>query len=191
MEVRRILVDMDEVLCDFVEEACRMHGVSREQMERNRPEGHWSIQGAIGTVLERELSEPEFWRPITMAGEAFWATLGPLPWLAQLTRIVREASTDWHIITAPGECRTSYNGKVRWLKEKFGATFTQFAITPHKEIFAQPGVVLIDDREENIERFKAAGGSGILFPTKGNGLHGQAADPIPYVQQQLKERGRL
>jgi len=62
-------------------------------------------------------------------------------------------------------------GKVELMQRMFGRTFRDYAITPKKDVFANSGVVLIDDLEPNIISFCKAGGVGILFPALTNVYH--------------------
>jgi 5'(3')-deoxyribonucleotidase len=176
----RILVDMDEVLVDFVDAACRIHGRNVGDVLLSWPKDTWNMAQALG------LSQGDFWHPIYIAGEKFWEQLQPKPWIKNLLREVKSLTDDWHIISSPTRHSECYSGKVKWLKEYFGSTFDQFALTPHKHIFAQENVVLIDDHDDNVEKFVEAGGMGILFPAKYNANSDWASDPVPYVRHQLQ-----
>lgn len=141
----------------------------------------WDISGALG------LSNAEFHEPIEKASSRFWEDIKPLPWFIELMDLVESLTDDWHIISDPSFCSTAYYGKVLWLRRNFGPDFTRFCLTPHKEIFARHGAILIDDREENINKFVEAGGIGIVFPSLGNSLHELRSNPVLYVQQKLEE----
>lgn len=181
MKNLRIFVDMDNVLVDFDPGACRVHGVSYDRMMAERRPGEWDMTRALGLK-----SHNEFWKPINEGGSQFWEELQPLPWANELIGMVSCLTSDWHVITAPSLCPTSYNGKVKWLKNFFGSAFDQFCITPHKEIFAHgQHTILIDDREKNCDKFREAGGRSILFPSHGNNLHAWKHEPITIVDQEL------
>lgn len=175
----RILVDLDEVLADFVGSALRLHGVAVETFQRRQPAGTWDM------TIGLDLSPEAFWSPINSMGERFWANLPKLPWANQLISLISGITDDWHIVSSPSRCPTSYNGKVRWLKKEFGEGFDRFALTPHKYIFAKPGVILIDDRDQNIDDFVAAGGEGIVFPTHLNTNHLFKNDPLTFIKSRL------
>ena len=136
-----IFLDLDEVLADFVGSALKIHGISREELETHREPGRWDITKPLG------LSDDEFWEPIHAAGSGFWSGLDPLPWADELVGLVEETGVPWHVVTSPSRCPTCYDGKVRWLKDFFGADFDRFIISPHKEIYAGPGRVILDDRD--------------------------------------------
>lgn len=172
----RILLDMDEVLCDFVGGALRVHGWTRKQLEQVWPVGTWSIIEPMG------LTHDAFWKRIDAGGARFWRGLDPLPWAHDLIDWVTNTTDDWHIVTTPGHSVDCYVGKVRWLKWFFGERFDRFAITPHKHIFAAPHAILIDDKEETVRHFRRAGGRARLFPSRHNSLFEFANDPVGYLK---------
>lgn len=178
-----LLVDMDEVLADFVGGACRVHGWTRDGLEAVWPPGRWSIVEPMG------LAEVEFWRPINAAGETFWTDLDQTPDASRVVDLLlRCCGCDWFVVSSPSFSPSSYSGKVRWLKQFLGDGWCRLVLTNHKHLLARPDTVLIDDSEENIARFRQAGGGGIIYPSRHNFLHYLAADPVGYVAQQLEER---
>jgi hypothetical protein len=58
-------------------------------------------------------------------------------------------------------------------------------LTPHKEIFAMPGVALVDDRDDNVRKFRDAGGEAVLLPALHNSAHCLRRDPMLAVRQGL------
>lgn len=182
----RIFLDVDDVLADFTGAACRLHGVSRADLESARVPGTWSIVETLAQIRQQPMTQEDFWHPIHVQGAEFWANLEILPWMDALVKTVRAATDDWHLVTAPSTCSTSYNGKIRWIRRHFGSQFDRFSIHPHKHLYAQPGSVLIDDRESTVERFRQHGGVGIVFPSTGNSLYSEAANPVSYVRRQLE-----
>lgn len=177
----RIILDMDEVLVDFLGGAFAIHGWAKGDLERVWPPGVWSCEGAMG------LSVTEFWAPIHEVGEQFWLDLKPLPWMDKVVALVEELSQgNWIIATVPSCCPSSYSGKAKWLKRHFGTSFDKFAVTAHKHMFGSPGSVLIDDREETIKKFRLAGGYGVLFPRRNNSMHGFRGDVIEYLRREIR-----
>lgn len=187
VKITKILVDLDEVLADFVGGAAEVWGTNRAEIERLTEPGTWDMKLPLDKILKREtpLTDGEFWSRLNTV--EFWENLKELPWMDEVVGLVNQASKgNWRIVTAPSQGTTSYDGKVRWLKKRFGHKFDKFAITPHKEDFAKPGVLLIDDRESNLTKFRAEGGQGCLFPRMWNSHHPLAHDPITYVRIRLE-----
>lgn len=184
----RLLVDMDEIITDFVGAACKAWGTEAENLYPHWTPGVWDMIPPLNKALKipgPAMTDEEFWSRLNSSW--FWESMEPLPWAREVIDLVSSTTDDWHIVTTPSHCPTSYTGKVRWLKKFFGPRFDRFAITPHKYIFAGPGVCLIDDRESNLRDFTAhGGGSTILFPRYHNSLHAMREDPIAVLREQLE-----
>lgn len=180
----RIFLDMDDVLVDFKGGWCNFNGRKRDCPETQE---HWRVWSAGGDTSR--FSQEFFFNGID-GNEDFWTGLEPLPWMEDLVSLVDQVSPDWHVITSPGPCDTTYSGKVKWLKRYFGNFFDRFCITPHKYLFAQPGTLLIDDRESNVRGFithegKLTGGQALVFPRDYNCLHRWAHAPLTLLRTLL------
>ena len=157
----RILVDLDEVLADFVGAALRIHARSPADLA-GMPARSWSIVEPLG------LTERTFWHPIDLAGEDFWAQLPLLPHALELVNLIELFDPEWYLATTPSRSPSSFAGKRRWITRVFGDSFDRFVFTPHKHLLANSKTVLIDDRPQSVYRFHQAGGKGIIFPTPYN-----------------------
>jgi len=118
---------------------------------------------------------PNFWDPITKAGVQFWIKL---PWMAdgkQLWEYIKQYTPV--LLSAPSREESSKIGKYVWVKREMPGTKLILRSAERKQEFATPQSILIDDRKDNIDRWKEAGGIGIY--------HTSAADTI----QQLKKLG--
>ena len=128
-----------------------------------------------------------YWKKIDEQGSDFWASLEPYAWFDELIEVVREVAP-FTILTASSLAPCCSEGIVRWMYEHFpkveGRRFTNYLIGPQKHLLAQPGHLLIDDAESNVETFKAAGGQAILFPQVWNRNHHEIG-PLEYVKSQL------
>jgi 5'(3')-deoxyribonucleotidase len=176
-----VYVDLDEVIADFVGAALRLHGWELEEFLRLHTLGEWGMAPTMG------ISNNQFWRPINLMGERFWKNLDTLPWAHNVVDTLKELEVEWYVVTTPSNDPGSYSGKVHWIQGFFGSNFDNFFLTKHKSKLANPDSVLIDDKPGNVSSFTEAGGQGILFPTWGNCLHELRADPVSYVEKELKK----
>ena len=187
----QIYLDMDEVLVDFVGGVCALHNITKDHLQAHWPIGTWGMVDptvlALGLqdVIPPENRERWFWDVIG-SHRYFWENLKTLPWTEDVLKLVCKYDPDFHIVSSPSQCVTSYTGKVWWLKDKIGSAFNQFFLSPHKHLLAQPGTVLIDDREANVEKFVKCGGAGIVFPTHYNLLFSDRANPVKFVSERLE-----
>lgn len=188
MKIRRIYLDMDDVLADFVGGVCRFWNVDRKEVESCWTKGVWDVVPPLSQVLKLKEIMPEttFWSRLDR-NEQFWTGLDLKSHSIQLLQLVAETVGDnWNVLTAPSYCPTCYTGKIRWLREVIGQTPHKMIPTPYKYLLAKPGMVLIDDRESNVLEFRAEGGEAILYPTHHNSAHAHAERPIDYIESELR-----
>lgn len=179
----KIFLDMDEVLVDFIGGACSRWEVQLGDVIGCWEKGVWGMVPPLGRVLGRELSQEEFWEKIN--GVDFWTGLKPHPWMEELIGTVYQYTKEWYIVTTPSRCPTSYDGKVRWLKKRFGKQFTSFVLTKHKHLLANRDTILIDDKDATVDAFIKAGGLGIVFPRHHNSRHEFSSNPLEKVVEDL------
>lgn len=170
---RVFYIDLDEVFCDFVGGACALHGFDRERIEKvRRRMGVWSIVDVV--QLEHpdlKFSNTKFWEPIKQQQAAFWLGLQPLPWASRLRSLLNDSGAEWYILTGPTNCHHCYAGKVQWIQRFFGSRFNNYIVTPHKNLLARPGAVLVDDNHHNLQAFvEAPDADGKLQPTGARGV---------------------
>jgi len=149
----KIYCDMDSVLVDF-------------------DKGYKEL---TGTEASFDTPKEEFWEPITKAGAAFWIKLKWMPDGKQLWDYIKPYNPD--LLSAPSREESSKIGKRVWVKRELPGTKLILRQAERKQEFSTPNSILIDDRADNIQRWKDAGGIGII--------HTSAADTI----QQLKDLG--
>lgn len=187
----RIIVDMDELLVDFVGGAAKIHGVTVQKVWDNWPIGSWDMSKAVGLAkgMEHAMTMDQFWHPIN-CNATFWERLKEHSWARDLMSLVYTYSKDsnnWRIVSAPARCESSHVGKIRWLRRFFmDPTFDKFALTPHKFDYARADSVLIDDRESNCEEFIRHGGNAILFPAYNNRRYAERHTPMVSVREELR-----
>lgn len=174
--IEHCFLDMDGVLCDFITSVLTVH--DRIDALETWPPGEFETHTVLG------LSKSQFWKPLTAKGEDLWADFPAFDWVDNLVNLVSEFSS-WTILTSPALAPACASGKLRWLQNQFGGRFRDFIISPRKALLARPGRVLIDDSDEQIERFNAADGIGILFPQPWNSAHDQTDDRLGWVRDHL------
>ena len=145
----------------------------------------WDIVAAFNKVSGQNWSATKFWTSIT---RDMWENLIPSGicnlLLNKLEQIADRKSIC--LLTSPTLDPEAAAGKMVWIREKLPAWLhRQFLIGPAKEFCAHPGAVLIDDSDQNIEKFVAAGGRGILVPRPWNTLH--SVPTWKHVSEKLEE----
>lgn len=163
MENVSVYIDMDGVLVDFLSGAHALFGYGVGHLNKASPD--------LSILQKKE--KQKLWITIR-ANPIFWENLKPLPDAMELWDGVRYLNSI--ILTAApsafGEKSQSFlevcKGKEKWIRNylkietenRFICTVSkkkQFFINPNKKFN-----ILIDDRIDNINRWNAAGGIGIL-----------------------------
>ena len=154
--MKRICVDMDEVLADtLAEHIARYNSDHSEALTKADLEGKWLWE--IVSVDRQERLEGY------LRSEDFFEDL---PVIEDSQRVLRELVKDYevYIATAAMEFPNSFGPKYRWLRRHFPfIPPTHFVFCGDKSILNAD--YLIDDTFRHLERFK---GQGILFSAPHN-----------------------
>jgi hypothetical protein len=149
-------LDLDGVLVDFVRGAFALHG-----KEIPYPEVRWDFDKQLGIPPE------VFWGKM---GKDFWEDL---PWTQEGPDLIKALETIFGsdnivLMTSPVGTPGGVEGKVNWIRRELPGYSRRFFIGPPKHMLAGPGKLLVDDHDENIDKFCAAGGKAIMVPRPWN-----------------------
>ena len=155
-----VLVDMDGLLVDFPGEIIRRLCPEKSYADFR---GDYDIGRALGLPTDLySMVGPDFWEscPWMADGRAIWEaileTAGP-------ERVV--------LCSSPTHESSSPMGKLRWIEHHLGEQWLRrYIFTPCKWACASARTILIDDCEEQVDAFDAAGGQSILVPRPWNSL---------------------
>jgi len=147
-----VFVDMDGVLTDFERRFEQFAGVTPDEFTSQK-----TIQ------VGKEKANEQFWDLVDkQIGVRFWAGMPWMPEGEELYRYIKKYKPT--ILTSPSREESSRIGKGVWVKRNMSGVPVKFGYgADGKAKFAGPNKILIDDREDNIAAWKAAGGIGILF----------------------------
>ncbi len=154
----KIFSDMDGVLTDF-DESFKKYS-----------------KGIAPRDYEKKFGKEKFWELIDGTGKVgFWVGM---PWMEdgkQYWDYIKDYDTE--LLSSPSRSSTSRLGKRLWVRNNMPGIKLTLAQASHKQNYAAPNHILIDDRKSNIDQWISQGGIGIL--------HTSAADTI----SQLKKLG--
>ncbi len=150
--VKRIFIDMDGVLVDFLAGVSKMIG----KPLTSDAKGHSEYD-----ARKQELTDKRLFR-----------NLPPMVDYHELIGYVKHTALPWEILTAAGTVNreTVVYDKNEWIKQyvdPFIVVTCTYSGT-QKAAFARDGNVLIDDRKENIDAWEDAGGIGVLHTSAEN-----------------------
>jgi len=147
----KVYLDMDGVLADF------------DQRFRD-------ISGMEPREFENKYGTKEFWNLIDEENKIkFWVGIPVMSGAADLVDAVKDYN--YELLTSPSAKKQSYLGKILWVRNHIGDVFPSkprinFKKAKEKHL-VKPQLaktdILIDDREDTIGRWNAAGGTGIVY----------------------------
>jgi hypothetical protein len=151
-EEYEIYCDLDGVLVDFDELACKISGKPRSN-DTEMEEKYWDVIIAY-----------------SQAGNKFYGAMNLMLDAMQLWNHIKKHGAK--ILSSTGRRGHKLNArkeKIDWVKENLGAKASREALfvedTPLKAKYAKPNRILIDDRKKAIDAWVKAGGIGILHKT--------------------------
>lgn len=193
--ITTVYLDMDDVLVD-------LHRHSYRHIFPDAPDP------VIEAMYEATIRFPGI-APIveTYAGTAYdqealhrlWATLGAefwrtIPWTKHGKAIIEVCAK--HVATlfmsTPVNEAGCVLGKMAWINALPADRRRRYALTPCKHHFAHEGALLVDDNEDNVDRFLSHGGDAMLWPRPWNyvGQLGVTEDEaFDALQQLVSSRG--
>jgi len=147
----KVYLDMDGVIADF------------DQRFRD-------LSGMEPKEFESKYGKKAFWNLIDEEHKIkFWVGIPTMPGASDLVNAVKDYN--YELLTSPSAKKQSYLGKILWVKNHTGSVFPSkprinFKKAKEKHL-VKPQLaktdILIDDREDTIGRWNAAGGTGIVY----------------------------
>ena len=154
----KVYLDMDGVLADF------------DQRFKD-------ISGMEPREFEAKYGTKEFWNLIDEENKiSFWVGIPEMPGAKALVDAVKKYN--YELLTSPSAKKQSYLGKILWVRNHSnlfgGKPRINFKRAKEKHE-VKPELtktdILIDDREDTIGRWNAAGGTGIVYKNVGQVLN--------------------
>lgn len=158
-DVKPIFLDVDGVLADFNSAAMDACEIDPDKVDFSK----WSWFESAGITYE------QFWHWIEL-DDTFWIDISPYHWAQTLVDLCRRFAPVI-FCTQPGRQSSGASQKIDWLRYQgfMGDKENDYIVCgDFKHMLAGSGGTLIDDRQKNIDRWRAAGGTAITFPQPWN-----------------------
>lgn len=183
MAIKRIVLDMDGVLADFIGGICKHHDMANPYVHlANR--GQWHIDKIWG------MSPREFWSGVDYT---FWTSLEKTELADTLvsTAIELVGIENVYVCTVcpDGSTRaysTAVYAKKDWIGFHFPELINQLVFCKDKYLLANDSTVLVDDADHNLTAFDLAGGYSVAVPRPWNSCHDKSGNTNYYVINTLK-----
>ena len=185
--IKTVFLDLDDVLADFMKGLHKALNISYDYSNYPYRKGDWDILGHQ-IMLNGELVT--FEQCNACCNTIFWIDLG---WTCDGHEILRAIldifdANQIYLLTAPMPNLETASGKMMWVHENLPVCLKNTIITQApKHLLARPDTLLIDDKDQNIDEFREAGGQGILVPRPWNELHGWAGETLQVIKNSLEE----
>lgn len=175
----KIFLDLDGVIVDFIGGVLALHELRAPNIKHEDITSYGCIVRKLGFQ-----SEAEFWDETDTP--KFWTELQFTPEAGTLLAFLK--TYDVTLLTSPSH--KAAGPKQTWIRYSLPEFFKRgkYLIGPDKAAVAGHGKLLIDDSEENCERWVKNGGKAILFPRPWNNL--RYKDPLEYVIDEVLEYRR-
>lgn len=172
----KCFLDLDGVLVDFDGGVLKVHK-TEDPFLKEENLGKWGTEDMYG------LEPVEFWAPL---GEKFWSNLDWTKEGKDILALVEDTFGYDNIclLTSPCLTKGSVSGKIHWINKHMPAYKKKFLIGFQKHFCANENTVLIDDRDKNVEDFRAHGGHAVLVPRPWNKSHG--TETLPFLRNVLE-----
>jgi 5'(3')-deoxyribonucleotidase len=173
----KVYLDIDGVLANFLGSLHRVFKLPYEYEKYPYPFGLWDMFSKMHPDMPFDIINGA-------CHESFWANL---KWMHDGRRIYDTVMThfdDIKLLTTPMPNPGSWTGKYKWVLSELGPCMAKNLIvtTTSKDIVAGPGSLLIDDRDENVEEFREAGGKAILVPRPWNKLYQLRFNTLDHIK---------
>lgn len=184
---------MDGVIADFFTAALAVWSVKLEDLSMPKPwiydVGMWikTVKDLPPSIPSDNFHKDSWFSKGIAETKEFWKTIPIYPWAFELVDTIQWNTlvNEVHICTMPMLHDGCIQGKLDWLSKNF-PTLDRPIVTDQKHLLACPNRILIDDRQDSCEKFRAHGGRAIEFPQPWNNKH-WVVNKLPYVRGQLTQ----
>lgn len=147
MSRRRILIDADDVLADFMGAALKLINDTLGADYQRHQIDKWDIFDALG------IPEQQFILDDAVINNRFCANIEPIPGAREMVDRLQHAFGNVYVVTSPYDAPNWMNERQKWLEEHMGVPLDFQLHARAKHTVA--GCVLIDDKPQNLEAWSA------------------------------------
>jgi len=171
-----ILLDMDGVVCNLIRRVAKVHQVDYHELIAKWPRGEFNWLDGLNSVVDPKIkNQAEVYSKIKKAGIDFWRTARAYRLASAFYEKLKDRFGSKNVVfaTSPALDPQCAAGKIAWLyKFTKNPYFRDYMIGSRKELMATwPDIILIDDRDSNVDAFRKAGGEAVLVPRVWNSAH--------------------
>ena len=177
--INTIFLDVDGVLADFRK---GIHGAFDKPYDYSTLSPKWKFWDDWPDVTFEMVNN--------VCTTSFWQNL---EWMHNGRDILRAVLEKFHaeqiyLLTTPMPNLESASGKMMWINDNLPVYLKHTIITQApKHLLARSDTLLIDDKNENVDGFREAGGKALLVPRPWNRAHSCADRTVEIVRKFLEK----
>ena len=155
-----VFLDLDGVLVDWMNPMQAYSCLPCSIYDGFRKDPTTLVNGSLDEVFG---GKENFHKLMTARSANFWRDLPMFSWAHELVAVLKD-NFKLAFCTSPGVSVVAPQGKLEWRNQHFPGI--PMIIVREKSYLAASTKVLIDDSEEQIRRFKEAGGHTVQWPNQ-------------------------
>lgn len=176
--IKTVFLDMDGVLVNFRKGVHDAFGKFYDYATLSNKWTFWNDWDDVTLEMVNHACNTKFWECLE------WTKDGRNILLA-IWKIFN--SENIYLLTDPVIGTGTHTGKMLWIDAWLPEYVKRTIITQApKHLLARPDTLLIDDKDENVDGFREAGGQGILVPRPWNRDYGMAHHTVEVVKERLE-----
>ena len=185
--INTVFLDMDGVIVNFLGGLHKALGVPYSYEDYPYEKGKWNM---LTDIKPFDDIPATFEQCNDCCTATFWDNL---EWMHDGRDILQAIMNTLglekvYFLTTPMPNLESASGKMMWVNNNLPIYLKRTIVTQApKHLLARPDALLIDDKDENVEGFVAAGGQGILVPRPWNRAYKQADISANVVRESLEK----
>jgi 5'(3')-deoxyribonucleotidase len=177
--IKTVMLDMDGVLVNFRKGICDRFGKPCDYPTSPSKWNFWEDWSGVTFDAVNRACTIDFWRNLEWMHDG-GSILGMVIKRFELKHI--------YLLTTPMPNLESASGKAMWVNKHIPAWNKRLIITrAPKSLLARPDTLLIDDKDQNVDEFYAAGGRACLVPRPWNRAHFCADKSVEVVKKFLED----
>lgn len=162
--MKKIFLDMDGVIVDFVGGVCKLVNYTDSWIP-----GEYDL----AKVLRNNI-----WDIIDKTDMEWWSNLDKTTDADAIINAVEKY--DYYICSSPTCSPLCAAGKLLWIQKHYPKLARKYVLTPHKHLLATRDSLLIDDSDVQCQNWTNNGGLAYLIPRMWNSEYSQQFDPYHF-----------